>query len=167
MLHRPGRLAAGFWVALIACAALLLPACEEGQTALDSPDAGLTEQEGVIHEAVEAMAARGDGASITVTDTDGTPYVKLTMDGRDIVAGLPLSWLPSQQVHTTARELFADAGAAGSSELPGLESTDMFPEFNVSLGDDPDYAAQFAADVLELVYALPPQEELTFETEDD
>ncbi|MEM9414866.1 MAG: hypothetical protein AAGA29_05235 [Planctomycetota bacterium] len=171
MTINPKHILSRLVIAAGVCAAVALPGCDEAQEAQEAvvgaPGAGLTAQEAIIHDAVEALIARGDGASITVTDVDGTRYVKLGMDGSDIVASLPLSWLNDPQTHTTARELFADAGAAGSSELPSFESTDLFPEFNVELGGDLDVATQFTADVLELVYALAPQESLIFETEDD
>lgn len=146
---------------------LLGAGCDQATTGGGStPDAGLTAQENDIRDAVEAMRERGENATVLVTDRTATPYVKLSSDGSDIVANLPLQWLDDTQL-AAARTVFADAGAAGS-QLPSRNAaTDMFPEFDVTLGKDPDRAARFVAELLEEVYAVAPTDDLVFENDAD
>ena len=151
----------------LACVTVLLgiPACESASTDTAAPDAGLTAQESAVRDAAQAMLQRGDGATVTVLDDGGAPFLKLTCDDGGITANLPLDWVNDPEL-VAARELFADQGAAGD-DLPGRNTTTLFPSLTVSLGDDPEHAARFTADLLEQAFALAPQEELVFETEDD
>ena len=154
-------------LALLCAIALLgIIGCEDATTpGTNTPDAALTAQENTIRDAAQAMQTRGKGASVTVLDDGGTPFVKLTTDGSAITASVPLDWVNDGEL-AAARTLFSDAGAT-RAQLPNRNTTDLFPSLSVSLGDDPETAARFTADLLEQVYALAPQEELVFETEDD
>lgn len=146
-------------------AALLLPGCEDQGVIGLEPEAGMTAQEEAIHDAVVAMQQRGDGASLTVMDSHGTPFLKLSIKAGRIDANVPLDWLADGELDA-AQEVFADAGASGSP-LPGRSSAEMFPALEVSFNNDAEYAAWFATELLELAYAVGSNEELKFETEDD
>lgn len=153
-------------VFIVAVWAMGLVGCEDVSTpGPPAPDAALTAQENTIKDAAQAMQARGNGASVTVLDDGGAPFVKLTTDASAITADLPLDWVNDAEL-AAARTLFADAGAT-SAQLPNRNATDLFPSLTVSLGDDPEHAARFTADLLEQAYAFPPTEDLVFETEDD
>jgi len=153
-------------VVLCAIALLCPPGCEDASTGeVNQPDAALTAQENTIKDAAQAMLSRGSGASVAVLDDGGAPFVKLTTDGSAITADLPLDWVNDTEL-AAARTLFADAGAT-NAQLPNRNATDLFPSLTVSLGDDPEHAARFTADLLEQAYAFPPTEDLVFETEDD
>ncbi len=155
-------------VLAVVCALVTLlgfAACDRASTSTPAPDAGLTAQENTIRDAVAAMQQRGDGATLMVLDADENPILKLAHQPDGITAELPLDWLDDNQL-AAARTLFADAGAAGSG-LPDRNTTDLFPSLTVTLGGDPEQAARFTADLMEQAYALAPQDELLFETEND
>ncbi|MFI4860645.1 MAG: hypothetical protein ACIAXF_08200, partial [Phycisphaerales bacterium JB063] len=141
----------------------LLPGCDDGGGVTDATDAGLTAQEGEIASAVQAMLAREGNAMVRITDADGRRYLMLELEQGQIAATVIHEWLEPTQI-PVAREAFLDAGATAEQMASAGE---MFPEFTVTLPGDPKTVARFAADLLEQVYALPPQEELILETEDD
>lgn len=144
---------------------LLLPGCEDQSAIGLEPEAGMTAQEEAIRDAVVAMQGRGDGASLTILDSHGTPFLNLSIKAGKINANVPLDWLSDRELDV-AQDVFADAGARGS-QLPGRNNAEMFPALDVSFNDDAEYVAWFASELLELAYAVGSNEELEFETEDN